>query len=487
MNTQILLALSAERLKAEVPAVATLVLRGQFDDAVRMGNKLFERRVDGGPGGRTDTALGQLLGRALLALGREADAEETFHSLLKVYEGISRQAVRRHATLDQGWVFLHMNRLGRAIECFGELCGEQNDQPEMKVEALAGMAVALMGLGESAQLLRVLDQLREMECACDALKVLIDCLDVDLKVQLQGRRQQELADHALASGYRDGMRAGTQQSDLFARLTQLEARFGEQELVAERLRYLQLLLQEDTGNSVVGRFTACLNWLQSRHLLGLENSVRIEVALSLLARGASVAARDVLGILTFNEQQMRQSRYSLDLHYCMSKVYLTQGQLSDSLRLYKQHAEQAIYALKRDLQQVSNTRHGDAVRLSEATDTVKLRLPLRYRGAYQYIVEHLNDSDLSIRQIASHVGVTERSLQMAFRTHLGLTPGEFIRRERMRHIRDDLKAGAGQAGRISVMSIANRWGISNRSTLVQGYRQEFRESPSDTLYGGEPA
>ena len=64
-------------------------------------------------------------------------------------------------------------------------------------------------------------------------------------------------------------------------------------------------------------------------------------------------------------------------------------------------------------------------------------LPLRYRRAYQYILEHLENRDLSVREVATHVDVTERALQMAFRTHLGMTPAELIRRRRIERIRKE--------------------------------------------------
>jgi transcriptional regulator GlxA family with amidase domain len=82
--------------------------------------------------------------------------------------------------------------------------------------------------------------------------------------------------------------------------------------------------------------------------------------------------------------------------------------------------------------------------------------------------------------VAAHIDVTERALQMAFRKHLGLTPAELIRRHRMEGIRNDLRDSTG-AG--NVLKTAERWGMSNRSTLAHGYRQLFSETPTGTLRG----
>jgi methylphosphotriester-DNA--protein-cysteine methyltransferase len=69
---------------------------------------------------------------------------------------------------------------------------------------------------------------------------------------------------------------------------------------------------------------------------------------------------------------------------------------------------------------------------------------------------------------------------MAFRKHLGLTPAEVIRRQRVHGIRAELREGAGADG---VQKTAARWGMANRSTLAHTYRQLFSESPTATLRG----
>ncbi len=99
-----------------------------------------------------------------------------------------------------------------------------------------------------------------------------------------------------------------------------------------------------------------------------------------------------------------------------------------------------------------------------------LRLPPRYRAAYRYIIENLHDPNLSVREIAGRLGVTERALQLAFRNHLGMTPAELIRRERVRRIEGEMEEASATGGRVHMLDVASRWGISNRSTLANAFK-----------------
>jgi AraC-like DNA-binding protein len=120
-----------------------------------------------------------------------------------------------------------------------------------------------------------------------------------------------------------------------------------------------------------------------------------------------------------------------------------------------------------------------AERTQPAADDISARLPGKYRRAYRYQIEHLEQSDLSVREVANHIGVTERALQAAFRTHLGYTPRQLIRNRRMERIRDDLLEDDTHAS--NLLRVANRWGVQHRSTLLNGYRGLFNEAPSQTL------
>ena len=88
--------------------------------------------------------------------------------------------------------------------------------------------------------------------------------------------------------------------------------------------------------------------------------------------------------------------------------------------------------------QFTRTRgaRGDRQREQIAT-AVEMSLPAKYRRAYRYLIDHLESAELTVREIAEHVNVTERALQSAFRQHLGMTPAEVLRRCRVERIRGE--------------------------------------------------
>ncbi|MEK8029343.1 helix-turn-helix domain-containing protein [Ideonella sp. DXS29W] len=473
------LAVSLTRCRAGDEAVASLALRGQLEEAADLGLQRLSR--DAGKGDAMQRSLlCQMVSRLLLALGREQQAQELMQDSLKAYEELSRNWLRWLASLDQGWTFLCMNRPGRAIECFKALVDDAQAPPEVAIEALSCTACALHALGECQRAAHLIEQAIERGGPAD-LAELIECQQWELVVLRLARRSEGLADHALAIGFRDRMEAAPEPGEARRALAALEARQPVGSLVAHRLQHLQLMMTQLAGAQGTAPFAECLAWLRERRLAGLEVGARIESALVLLAGGSAKAAGDVLQALAPDDAQGRRHRYTVDLQYCQSKLFLLQGQLNDAMQAYKRHVEEAVFMIKRDFAQA--TRIADRAANADSADAPRLRLPLKYRGAYQYIVDHLSDHQLSIKHVAAHVGVTERSLQMAFRASLGVTPAEFIRRRRMERIRDELQTTGSQGHKVSVHDVAARWGVSNRSTLVQNYRQVFAETPFETLHG----
>jgi AraC-like DNA-binding protein len=257
----------------------------------------------------------------------------------------------------------------------------------------------------------------------------------------------------------------------------------EAPLVAQRLRHLaELPPLQSPPTEAAAHMLKGLACIRGQQLSGFETAQRIESALMLIARGAFTAAADIIALYTANETQARCHRHALDLHFCMFKLHLSQGRSAEALRWYRLHSQETVLALRsqaarRMLNSYLGTAHTNAV---APDDPDRNRLPLRYRRAYQYIVENLHDENLSVSQVSTHLGVTVRSLQLAFRTHLGLSPGELIRQRRMERIREELCSHAGQR---DLVAVAHRWGIKSRSTLATSYRDRFAESPMQTLHG----
>jgi transcriptional regulator GlxA family with amidase domain len=69
---------------------------------------------------------------------------------------------------------------------------------------------------------------------------------------------------------------------------------------------------------------------------------------------------------------------------------------------------------------------------------------------------------------------------MTFKSSIGMTPGGLIRKLRLEGIREELLSDARVNA--SIVDTASRWGVKSRSVLAKGYRRQFHESPSETMY-----
>lgn len=86
-------------------------------------------------------------------------------------------------------------------------------------------------------------------------------------------------------------------------------------------------------------------------------------------------------------------------------------------------------------------------------------------------------ADLSVADVAARIGVSVRSLQLAFRRIVGATPHSVIKRARLDRARDLLTAGS--VG--SVQQAADNLGFSNVARFSAEYRTAFGETPLTTL------
>lgn len=488
----LLLAFTSFRAAADHQDSARAALQADVPSALRLSTERLDRLAQsaGDPQGRV--ALGQLAGRLLLASGREEEAEELFGRQLKVYESLSRETVRWHGALDQGVLQLHLNRSGRALECFNAVADDRRAGVALRVEAMAGAAFAMHQNGDWRAGMQALDAARRLLDDAAAgqapLASLLDCVALELSALQRKRASESLNDHGLCGMQRDGAADLSSNEVLCQQLGAAATHWAPcSPLVAHRMRFLAgLLAPGATPVMLAAHVKDALAWLRERRLAGLDVPVRIEGGLALIARGAAHAAAEVLNHLVYDEQQVQRSRHALQLQYCLSKIHQQQGRHVDALRLYRNHMQHVVHAIRHNplAARIPGFLQEQASREAQPGDASRLRLPLRYRRAYQYMVEHLSDEGLSVRQVAAHVGVTERALQLAFRAHLGFTPAELIRKLRMDRIRGELQA---QEGRQGVLEVASRWGITNRSTLAQNYRASFAETPTQTLGGGAAA
>ncbi|NRF68495.1 helix-turn-helix transcriptional regulator [Aquincola sp. S2] len=455
-------------------------MKGDLNLALRYGMAAMERAAQARDAVR-QAALGQIVGRAMLAAGRAEEAEEAFQDILKCYEAISRNAVRWHASLDQAAIAMYSQKWGRAAESANLVADDESAPAEVRVEAMAMLAVSLHRMGEHRRALSTLGEaaIRAEEAQLPAAAELVQLLRLELIARFRFEIREGLGDYALlvAEGPTDQRDAPA----LCAALEQAAAGLdGDRDLLAQGLRALARLLSDDIATpSGVAQQRQALKWLQDRGFgAAAQDALRMDTVLALLSHDAAGPAADLLGPLAFNDQAAQRHRLALELKYCSSRLHALGGRQGEALRAYKEFAKEALYRSTRERSHLPHSRFLERQAMAEKDDATMLRLPMRYRHAYRFIVERLDDRKLSIKQVAAHIDVTERALQMAFRTYVGMTPAQLIRHMRMEGIRSELRDGGGRA---SVLKTAARWGMSNRSTLAHAYRQQFAETPTATL------
>lgn len=108
------------------------------------------------------------------------------------------------------------------------------------------------------------------------------------------------------------------------------------------------------------------------------------------------------------------------------------------------------------------------------------RIAPRYvRAAEEYM--SANAANLpTMAEVASAVGTSVRALSGAFSRFRGMTPGAFLREQRLEGVRRDLLATDPASG-TTVSAIAFRWGYLNLGEFAGTYRKRFSELPSQTL------
>lgn len=102
----------------------------------------------------------------------------------------------------------------------------------------------------------------------------------------------------------------------------------------------------------------------------------------------------------------------------------------------------------------------------------------RLRRAIEFM--HANAHlPITVTEIAEATGISSRSLQTSFRTHLDLTPLDYLRRIRLDRVREELRAG--HVDDVTVAEVARRWGFAHLGRFAAHYAERFGELPRHTL------
>lgn len=101
-----------------------------------------------------------------------------------------------------------------------------------------------------------------------------------------------------------------------------------------------------------------------------------------------------------------------------------------------------------------------------------------FKRALEFVHAHLRES-FSAADVAQAAGVSLRTLQYEFSSHLGMGPMTMVRRERLRGAQDELRRSL--VGGTTVADVAARWGFLDTKYFSRLYHREFGECPSATL------
>jgi AraC-like DNA-binding protein len=439
-------------------------------------------------GGGESCAMDQALLAAdlMLALGREEEAEERFRLAVRIASGLGKTAVRFASGRVTACMRLHQHQFPMAAACFEHVLEDESTTPAQRIEVLCGLAYSAYALGQYVRSLNSLASARQLLEAAGAsagpgLQALVAVAEMHVQASIAIRQQQGLEDHVHWQSAGAGGERGVQT--VLALAERAQALCGGDQLVERHVQHVRLLLQMDhverlPESEAIHQY---LMWLRQSSMQAQELQARLDAALTAIAHRRVVLARRLLmPLLGADSQALARHDAGLDLSYCMAKLYMLSGLMDQALEHYQRYTRAAIKFARSSSRSQSQSRYHEAPDAGAAQpDALEVRLPARYRKAYRYIMVHLDRFELSVREIADAMGVTERALQMAFKGSVGMTPGEVIQRARVERIRADLlQANAADA---SITETAARWGIRNRSTLVSAYRRHFHETPKQTL------
>lgn len=149
------------------------------------------------------------------------------------------------------------------------------------------------------------------------------------------------------------------------------------------------------------------------------------------------------------------------------RVSLDAGSALQPGSLLAQHAE--AYLLTSLL--LSAPHNHSAALAGEARRSL---LPRSVRRAQEFMSAHA-DQALTLAAVCNAAGCSARSLQQAFRQHMGQGPMDFLRDQRLERVRAELLTA--QAG---VRDTAEKYGFLHLGHFAAQYRARFGERPSDT-------
>ncbi|WP_161796878.1 AraC family transcriptional regulator [Devosia soli] len=98
------------------------------------------------------------------------------------------------------------------------------------------------------------------------------------------------------------------------------------------------------------------------------------------------------------------------------------------------------------------------------------------REAEDFMRQHAREP-IGVAEVAQAVGISVRSLQLAYKRYTGITPLARLQRFRLEGLHADLDAGLAE----NVRTAAAAWGFVSGARLNRQYLEAFGETPADTV------
>lgn len=150
----------------------------------------------------------------------------------------------------------------------------------------------------------------------------------------------------------------------------------------------------------------------------------------------------------------------------------------ENQELFETSAEHRAAAKQDMLETLLSTLATSSRMTLERRDRTRLIQSDIVRAAEQYAMAHTSDR-IYVKDLCQAAGVSERSLEYAFRAEMGLSPTAYLTRIRLHRVRETLLQGS--VANTTVTNEALRWGFWHFGEFAKAYKECFQELPSDTL------
>lgn len=123
-----------------------------------------------------------------------------------------------------------------------------------------------------------------------------------------------------------------------------------------------------------------------------------------------------------------------------------------------------------------------------ASSHLRTRRPLS--GKREFAIKKVSDyiaefekeilDPITVSDLCKMIGVSERTLQYAFREQFGISPKAYLQAHRLNAVRKELRIADPFS--LNVNEVAHRWGFWHMGQFAADYKNLFGELPSETLH-----